>query len=171
MLDTDRFEIRPYQDADFSFMYAMNRDPEVMKYIREPVTEEAPVRERIEQMKAYRLQFPSLGTFTVILKENGDLIGNLVVRHADYRPDRELEIGYFVAKEYWGKGVGTELVEAACRYVFRQLEATEVVAFTEETNIASNRVLEKNGFSVVGRETIYDGDLLKWRRSSSYERS
>lgn len=166
MLYTNRFEIRPYQDADFSFMYAMNRDPDVMKYIREPVTEETPVRERIEQMKAYRVQFPALGTFTVVSKESGDLVGNLVVRHADYRPDRELEIGYFVAKEYWGQGVGTELVEAACRYVFRQLEALEVVAFTEEKNVASNRVLEKNGFLVVGRETIYDGDLLKWRLQS-----
>lgn len=163
MLESKRLLIRPYEDPDFSFMYAMNRDPEVMKYIREPVTEEAPVRERIEQMKSYRIRFPKLGTFVVALQSSGVLVGNAVIRHAEYHPEREIEIGYLVAKEFWGQGLATELVARVCDYVFQELKVQEVFAFTEEGNSASNRVLEKNGFQIVGRELIYDGDLLKWR--------
>ena len=163
MLQTNRLLIRPYEDLDFSFMYAMNRDPEVMKYIREPVTEVAPVRERIEQMKAYRTRFPKLGTFVVALQSSGVLVGNAVIRHADYQPEREIEIGYLVAKEFWGQGLATELVARVCDYVFQELKVQEVFAFTEEGNSASNRVLEKNGFQLVGREFIYEGNLLKWR--------
>jgi ribosomal-protein-alanine N-acetyltransferase len=163
MLESKRLLIRPYEDPDFSFMYSMNRDPEVMKYIREPVTEEAPVRERIEQMKSYRIRFPKLGTFVVVQQSTGVLVGNAVIRHAEYQQEREIEIGYLVAKEFWGQGLATELVELVCDYVFQELKVQEVFAFTDEGNSASNRVLEKNGFQIVGRELIYDGDLLKWR--------
>lgn len=163
MLESNRLLIRPYEDPDFSFMYAMNRDPDVMKFIREPVTEEAPVLERIEQMKAYRVRFPKLGTFVVVHQSSGALVGNAVIRHADYQPDREIEIGYLVAKEFWGQGLATELVARVCDYVFQVLAVPAIFAFTDEGNVASNRVLGKNGFQLVGRELIYEGDLLKWR--------
>ena len=64
------------------------------------------------------------------------------------------EIGYYVAEEWWGKGVMTEAVTQACRYIFENTDIVRIHAEPYSFNTASCRVLEKAGF-------VYEGTLRK----------
>jgi len=64
------------------------------------------------------------------------------------------ELGYYVAEEYRGKGVTTEAVKQACRYIFDNTDIVRIFAEPYDSNSASCRVLEKAGFE-------YEGTLRK----------
>ena len=73
--------------------------------------------------------------------------------------DGEAEIGYGMAPSAQGRGVATEAVLAVLGLA-RRHGMSAVTAQTATDNVASRRVLEKNGFAAAGA----DGDLLQWRR-------
>ncbi len=69
-----------------------------------------------------------------------------------------VEIGYGIADEYQGRGYATEAVSAIVEWALMQSGVTNVVAETEKSNIASQRVLNKAGFLPTG-ETGEEGPL------------
>jgi ribosomal-protein-alanine N-acetyltransferase len=71
-------------------------------------------------------------------------------------------MGYDLLKEHWGMGLMTETVEEILRYGFEVLNLNRVEATTDSENAASNRVLERTGFTLEGRlkqRHIYKGKL------------
>ena len=62
------------------------------------------------------------------------------------------EIGYYIAEEYWGKGLMTEAVKQICSYIFDKSNIVRLYAEPFSYNKASCRVLEKAGF-------LYEGTL------------
>ena len=64
------------------------------------------------------------------------------------------EMGYYAAEEYWGRGITTEAVKQACRYVFENTDIVRIFAEPYVFNEVSCRVLEKAGF-------VYEGTLRK----------
>jgi len=73
------------------------------------------------------------------------------------------EIGYYVAEEYWGKGIMTEAIKQMCRYIFDNTDIIRIFATPYDSNIASCRVLEKAGFSYEGtlkKNAVKNGQLI-----------
>ncbi|MDY0166635.1 MAG: GNAT family protein [Thermoguttaceae bacterium] len=64
------------------------------------------------------------------------------------------EIGYWLAKPYWGQGIMTSVVGKACEHAFARWKLVRITAHIFHFNRASARVLEKNNF-------IFEGDLRK----------
>lgn len=60
------------------------------------------------------------------------------------------EVGYWLAKAWWGQGIMTAVVGKACEYAFDQWSLVRITAHVFESNVASLRVLEKNGFEFEG---------------------
>ncbi len=60
------------------------------------------------------------------------------------------EIGYWLARPYWGQGIMTDVVRAACEFASTQWRLVRITAYVFESNHASARVLEKNGFVLEG---------------------
>ena len=60
------------------------------------------------------------------------------------------ELGYFLHRDYWGKGVMTEAVRLFCEEVFETTDVCEIHALVLAHNMRSRRVLEKCGFKFVG---------------------
>jgi RimJ/RimL family protein N-acetyltransferase len=80
----------------------------------------------------------------------------------DYRAHRA-EIGYWLGCPFWGKGLMTQAVGAFVRYAFRELHLRRLTAHVFEENLASARVLEKNGFKLEGElreHFLKDGKAL-----------
>ena len=162
MINTSRLHIRPYQAADFPHIFKLQSDEEIMRYIRPAVTDAAIVLERAELWLKYAAENPGFGVFTLESLEDAGFVGYTVLRHVDFTPGREIEVGYTLAKESWGKGFATEAVAALMQYGMDTFHLHSFVAFTDETNIASNSVLEKCGFQRKEIERIYDADCLRW---------
>jgi [ribosomal protein S5]-alanine N-acetyltransferase len=64
------------------------------------------------------------------------------------------EIGYWLAKSYWGRGIMTDVVRAVCEHGHREFGLVRITANVFAGNVASMRVLEKCGF-------VCEGPLLK----------
>lgn len=60
------------------------------------------------------------------------------------------EIGYWLAKPYWGQGIMTDVVRSICQYANEEWKLVRITAHVFDFNIASARVLEKNGFEFEG---------------------
>lgn len=60
------------------------------------------------------------------------------------------EIGYWVARPFWGQGIATAAVHAACEFAFAQWKLVRIPAHVFVLNLGSARVLEKNGFQYEG---------------------
>lgn len=89
-------------------------------------------------------------TFAFAITANGKVVGSIGAFRQDNIHSRTAEIGYYIAEEYWGKGIGTEAVKLLCRYVFTHTDMIRVYAEPFVCNIASCRVLEKAGFEYEG---------------------
>ena len=93
---------------------------------------------------------------------DGKLIGSISVE----KKDDDAEIGYMLLNEYSNKGIGTEAVRQVCSIAFKILSLEQITANVFQLNIASIRVLLKNGFKYKGaipNAVIKDGyvyDLL-----------
>ena len=77
-----------------------------------------------------------------------------------------VEIGYWLAKPFWGQGIMTDAVRAFINYAFSELYLLRLTAHVFEKNIASSRVLEKNGFRLEGhlrRHFFKDGEFIDAR--------
>jgi RimJ/RimL family protein N-acetyltransferase len=57
-----------------------------------------------------------------------------------------IEVGYRLARAYWGKGYATEAAASLVRYGFLTLRLPQIAAIADARNVASNRVIQKNGF-------------------------
>lgn len=79
------------------------------------------------------------------------VIGAVGADNLDPGTDYKAEIGYWLAKPYWGTGIMTEAVGAFIRYAFDEFKLEKLVAHVFELNAGSARVLEKNGFQLEGR--------------------
>ena len=168
IFETPRLFVRTLLDTDFPHVYRMQSDPDAMRYIRAPVTDEQIVHERVTMWEAYRAKCPGLGVFALESKIDGAFVGYVTARHVDFDPATgEYEIGYAIAPECWGRGLASEIVPPLCRYLFDISGAPQLVAFTDPENIASQRVLLKSGFREVGTRKVYEGVSKEFRLEKS----
>lgn len=162
--NTERLHIRLYTAGDFDFVYRMQSDPEIMHYIRAAESDRGVVLGRAEAWLKYQAENPGYGVWMMETRENPEVVGYGVVRHAEFTPGKDVEVGYIIAKEHWGKGYATESTLGMIEYALDALGVNKLVAYTDEANRGSNHVLEKCGFTRTGIEKIYDADCLGWRR-------
>lgn len=98
------------------------------------------------------------------IREGDSLIGS--VGFDGLTKGHKAEIGYWLAKRWWGRGIMTAVVGTACDYAFAEWHLVRITAHLFESNIASAQVLEKNGFECEGllwKHHLKDGQFLNSR--------
>ncbi len=83
---------------------------------------------------------------TFCIEADGHLAGSIGFTLKDDVYRMTAEIGYFIAEEFWGKGVATAAIGLMVDYIAKNFDIVRVYAEVFEYNKASMRVLEKNGF-------------------------
>lgn len=78
------------------------------------------------------------------------VVGSISAFRRDNIHYRTAEVGYYIAEEYWGKGIATGAVKQLCEYLFENTDILRVFAEPFSYNTASCRVLEKAGFLCEG---------------------
>ena len=84
-----------------------------------------------------------------IIADGTGFVGNCGLHDID-PSRRRIEFGYWIGREYWGRGYGSAAAREAARIALTELGFAEVVAHALEDNVASRRVLEKAGFVFQG---------------------
>lgn len=89
-------------------------------------------------------------TFAFAVTADSKVIGSIGVFRQQNIHRQTAELGYYIAEEYWGRGLMTEAVTQVCRHVFENSDIIRIYAEPFAYNAASCRVLEKAGFKYEG---------------------
>jgi RimJ/RimL family protein N-acetyltransferase len=86
----------------------------------------------------------------------GELVGRGGLSRAHVDGAERLEIGWALHERFWGQGYATEIGRAGLVFAFDDLDADDVVAFTEPHNTRSRAVMERLGM-IYARDIVHDG--------------
>jgi len=93
------------------------------------------------------IQFAEENTKRIYAVEyNNELAGGVGIHPQSDIFCKNAELGYWIGKQYWNKGIASEVVKQIIPIAFDKFEITRLFARPFHTNIASQRVLKKNGF-------------------------
>jgi RimJ/RimL family protein N-acetyltransferase len=144
-LQTPRLLLRQWKPSDLEPFAKMNADPVVMEHFLATST--------LEQTKAFiegikdSFDTRGYGLFATELKETGAFIGFVGLWPARFETNFTpcVEVGYRLAKEYWGKGYAPEAARQVLKFGFEVIKFEEIFSWTATTNTNSMRVMEKIG--------------------------
>lgn len=151
--NTARLTVKPRTLSDLPACLAMDRDPEVTKFVTGPWSEpdrhEAFVRERIETDFG-----EGLGYWSVFLNERPDhfLGWILLIPYGGVSP--EVEIGWRFNRKAWGKGFATEAATPVLKHALETLALRRVVADIDADNVGSIQVAIKIGMLDEGMKEL-----------------
>ena len=152
-VETDRLVLRQFTADGADLLIALDSDPEVMRHLTggEPTLAPAVVRERVipSVLATYERWNGRFGLFAAYEKEGGDFIGWFQLRPEREGPLDVVELGYRLRRDAWGKGYATEATRALLGKGFSELGLRVVWGETMAVNLASQKVMEKVGMSVV----------------------
>jgi ribosomal-protein-alanine N-acetyltransferase len=153
---TPRLRLRPLRGDDFEQLHAVYTDPRVEAFIG-PHT-----REEVEQELQFDIAHQAEHGWALwALEERSSdrFIGDCGLRPLEMRGP-EIELGYDLHPDVWGRGFATEAARAVVEYALGSLQIDRLIAVVKPTHSASRRVLEKAGLKHVGEREAYGEKLL-----------
>ena len=158
-IETERTRLRGWGPADVEAYARIAGDPEVMRYIHLPGAERP--ADTVARLRGHWARH-GFGHWAVEERATGGLIGRLgLLRHPDWPDPENVEIGWILAREAWGRGLATEAGSAALRHGFETVGAPRIISITDPENRRSRRVMEKLGLAEAGT-TEWRGLPVVW---------
>jgi len=160
LLETDRLILRRFTSADLDYLYALDNDPEVMRYINggTPTPRAVVERDILPVFLRYDERCPGFGFWAAVERASGEWLGWFCFLLSQEAPG-QATLGYRLRKAAWGQGHATEGGRALIHKGFEEWGVQRVVATTYEENQASRRVMEKLGMVLVRRFRLTAEDL------------
>lgn len=137
-----RIIIREFLPQEQQTFLDLFKDNQVTQYLPE-TSPERYLEMFNELLENYKKK--NLSRWAIFDTTNNNFIGICVARIFAHNKN-QIEIGYVLSKEYWGKGIATEVCKAITQYSFANTNTKEVVAITDLNNTGSQNVLQKAGF-------------------------
>ena len=93
------------------------------------------------------------------------VIGSITLDKGKGAHSCKAELGYVIARQYWGNGLAIQAIKLAIETDFKDLDIERIEAYVDPANIGSQRVLEKNGFMKEGllRKCVIQKGIVKDR--------
>lgn len=146
MIETERLILRPWNDDDAEALYRYASDQAIG-----PIAGWPPHTSIDESREIIRTVFAAPEVYAVVLKETGEPVGSCGIMfpdtlHSAAMRQGEAEIGYWIGKTFWGRGLIPEAVTALLERSFGFLGLDAVWCGYYDGNDKSRRVIEKCGF-------------------------
>jgi RimJ/RimL family protein N-acetyltransferase len=157
ILQTERLSLREFIPEDVDALTLLLSDPHTMRFYPAPLGR-AGVLEWIDRNRR-RYADIGHGLWAMILNSTGELIGDCGLTRQNVDGVAEIEIGYHVRRDHWGKGYAPEAARACRNYGFAKLVVERLISLIRSENVPSRRVAEKIGMKiwkeVVWRESAH----------------
>lgn len=150
-LETERLILRPLEDKDEESIYNYLKDHDIARWtinIPHPYPREGAfafikqAKERMEKGLCYEL---------AILMKSGEEVVGVVSFVKVHISQGNAELGYWVGKPHWNKGIATEAAFRLLKFGFSELGLKRVFGKCYHDNLPSKRVMEKIGMQYEGR--------------------
>ena len=152
MMETERILLRSWRESDAETLFKYASDPEVGPRAGWP-----PHKSVEESLEIIRTVFNTGTMWAVEWKETGEAIGCVGYLPASASnlsiPEDQCEVGYWIARPYWGRGICTEAMRMVIEYCFHRKHFAVLWGDYFPSNPASGKVMEKCGFIDTGEET------------------
>jgi len=141
LFETERLWMTEWQAADWLAFRPIAQDPDVMRYIDSgKLWSDERVRHFV-QSQIQKVKESGFCHWKLIERASGALIGFCGLQHYE----GEIEIGWWLAKACWGRGLGTEAARVALLDALQRVRLPRVIAMAQPENRASIHIMEKLG--------------------------
>jgi RimJ/RimL family protein N-acetyltransferase len=166
ILHTDRLILRPFREADLDAYAALGSDPLVMEFL----SADGSLLSRADAWRQMSMflghwELRGYGTWAVEERSSGEFVGRVGLHYPEGWPDREL--GWTIARKFWGQGYASEAARAAIAHAFGALGWTHLVSLIHPDNHRSARLAERLGYHIHGVAEIRDLHLTMYRLDRS----
>ena len=159
-IETKRLRLRPFNLDDSVPLHKILEVEGVLQYFP---TSDPPDLERVEKLVQLQIDHwdeHGYGWWAVEALVNKHLIGWSGLQ---FLPETdEIEIGYLLARPYWGKGLATEGALIGINYGFKSLNIPTITGIVHPENAGSQRVLEKIGLKFQEEAEYFGMDCFKY---------
>ena len=138
--------IRPWRPEDAPAIVEALNDPGVRDNLRDGLPWPYTEADALEYIAAMQDE----GAYAFAITEDDAAVGSIKLSRQGNIHSRTAELGYYVVRRRWGKGIGSEALRLACRFAFEQTDLVRIYAEPFVENAASRRAIEKNGFALEG---------------------
>lgn len=165
IFETPRLYLRQFILDDAGILLELNSDPEVLKYLHEPLLQDEEHAKTILTNIILPQYEKKLGRWATYIKETNEFIGWCGLK---YRPEiNEIDLGYRLMKKYWGNGYASEAAKQTIEYGFKVLGLKTITACAHIENIASQKVLEKSGMQFIMEGIVDDCPVKKYEMKAT----
>lgn len=169
LLQSERLEFRIYRDEDFEFLCSLLGDPQVVRFIGDGETRSrSQAYEFLYWIYRSYKEAPETGLRLLVRLEDGKPVGHAGLVQQMVDGAEELEIGYWIAPQYWGLGYAKEAAASIRDYGIERLGRKRFVSLIQPENKASRKVAESIGMgfekavSMGGKEVfVYSLDVAE----------
>ena len=153
-MQTERLLFSPWAECDWLAFKPIATDPDVMRYISEGQPWPDNRVQEFVQRQIHCLGERGYCLWKLLEPDTGHMVGFCGLQ--PLANTVEVEIGWWLARSHWGRGLATEAARAALRDGFERVGLGRIVAVAQPANRASLRVMEKLGMRYE-RDTQHKG--------------
>ena len=155
---SEKVKFRELTMTDTGMLFGIYSDKEAMKYRgSKPMQTIDDAKNFVKNTKVKKMEILTIRKGIELVKTK-ELIGSVMYRFNENKKN-ECEIGYSIGRQFWGKGLGKEIVKTMIKAIKEKNEINKIVAWSNKENIASVKILEKIGFKRIS-QTEYENSYL-----------
>jgi RimJ/RimL family protein N-acetyltransferase len=162
IIRTKTFILRPPLMGDAEDFVALLNDKKVSRYMTQipyPYTLSSALPWLKKEQSAFKLK--NRPSYHFVIEQDGRAVG--LVGLKEIKAGHRADFGYWLGKAYWGQGIMSSAVKLVTDFGFQKLKLRRIQAYVFKPNVASKKVLEKNGFKTEGllrKDIRKDGHLF-----------
>lgn len=158
MIHTERFTLRQWQDSDAPGLAGIANNKKIYDNLRDAFPHPYSLKNAEDYISAVK------GSVTMFAIEIDNKVAGSIgffLKDDVYR--KSAEIGYYLAEEYWGKGIMTEVIKKVVEYAFENFNIIRIYAEPFARNTGSRKALEKAGFKLEGilKNSVVKNDIVE----------
>ena len=166
ILTTQRLRLEPFNDSHLAGLNAVNRDPEVMRYITgKPETLENTAA-AIARVKKRWAEW-GFSWWSFIELETDEIIGSGCIQYLGGDTANPLEIGWRLRQDKWRQGLASEAARRMAAFAFETVGGDSLCAVCHQENLGSARVMQRLGMQFQGIERWHDMDTSVYAMTRS----
>ncbi len=156
--ETDRLNIRTWQERDIEDYAKIVSDPHVMRYIGNGLPQHFETAEKYVRNCMSHIETRGWARFAVEIKATKELAG--FCGYAEY--NNELDLGWRYAKKYWHQGYGTEAAQKVLDLGLDHFGFKRIVCIADINNHASIKIIKKIGLVFEKQFILEERDIKQY---------
>jgi len=147
-LETDRLTLRPFEQEDAHRIRDLANDKQLASILGLPYPYTLQHAQEWFAIQPDQIENGTEYPLAIVSKEVYEIIGTITLRID--KTNHKGELGYWIGREFWGRGFATESINSLIEYGFNYLNLNKIWAAVVASNMSSSRVLERNGLQQEG---------------------